>query len=170
VTKYNTTLILAMSFVVAVSLISATAYAQQDTNKTGMDKGHKYFAIQETKSSVPDNIAPGHAQYHQIAVALPYHEGKLYAGQLSYTASKPVNVFITQPLNTTITQNATSVPLANIEGGFAVGGSNILEDEIADNVDFAGSAVYFHSRSSEPFTIAYTAVGKVVEPKPLPTK
>lgn len=72
-----------------------------------------------------------------------------------------------QPLNTTVTQNATAVPLTNIEGEFAVSGSHILEGAVADNVDFAGSAVYFHSRSSEPFTVAYTAVGKTVEPTPV---
>ncbi len=36
-----------MSFVVAISLIFATAYAQQDNKPMGMDdKSHKYFAIQ----------------------------------------------------------------------------------------------------------------------------
>lgn len=55
----------------------------------------------------------------------------------------------------------------NSEGGVAVGGSHMLEDEIADHVEFAGSAVYFHSRSNEPFTVAYTVVGKTVEPTPL---
>lgn len=29
-----------------------------------------YFSIQETKKSEPDT-APGHSQYHQIAIALP---------------------------------------------------------------------------------------------------
>ena len=71
-----------------------------------------------------------------------------------------------QPLNATVTQNLTT-PLANMEGGFAVSGSHILEDQIADHVDIAGSAVYFHSRSNEPFTVAYTIVGKTVEPTPL---
>ena len=60
-----------------------------------------------------------------------------------------------QPLNTTVTQNATAVPLANVEGKTAVSCSHILEDEVAGHVDFAGSGVYFHSRSSEPFTVAY---------------
>ena len=36
-----------------------------------MDKSHKYFAFQETKTSHPDNMAPEHQQYHQIAIALP---------------------------------------------------------------------------------------------------
>jgi hypothetical protein len=161
-----TTLMAVMSFVVVISLISTTAYAQQNETKT-MDKASKYFAIQETKISHPDNMAPEHQQYHQIAIALPPQGNKIYIGQVSYSASTPVNVFVMQPLNTTVTQNATAVPLANVEGGFAVSGSHILEDEVADNVEFAGSAVYFHSRSNEPFTVAYTVVGKTVNPTPL---
>ena len=47
-----------------------TAYAQENETKT-MDKSHKYFAIQDTKSSINDNLVPEHQQYHQIAVALP---------------------------------------------------------------------------------------------------
>ena len=158
------TIMTVMSFVVAISLISATVYAQQE-NQT-MDKSHKYFAIQNTTTSVPDYIAPGDSQYHQIAMALPPQGDKIYVGQVSYSASRPINVFVMQPLNTTVTQNATSVPL-NVEGNVAVSGSHILEDEIADHVDFAGSGVYFHGRSSEPFTVSYTIVGKTVDPTPL---
>jgi hypothetical protein len=160
-----TTVIAAMSFVIAFSLISTTAYAQEQ-NQT-MDKSHKYFAIQNTKTSHPDNIAPEHQQYHQIAIALPPQGDKIYVGEVSYSASTPINVFVMQPLNTTVTQNATAVPLANVEGKTAVSGSHILEDEVAGHVDFAGSGVYFHSRSNEPFTVAYTIVGKTVDPTPL---
>ena len=164
--KYNTTLITAISFVVAVSLISTSAYAQDNETKT-MDKSHKYFAIQETKTSHPDNIAPEHQKYHQIAIALPPQGDKIYVGQVSYSASRPINVFVMQPLNNTIIQNSTAVPIANMEGGFAVSASNFLEGQITDNTQFAGSSVYFHSRSSEPFTVAYTIVGKTVDPTPL---
>jgi hypothetical protein len=160
-----------ISFVATIALISNSneGYAQQQENKTMTkdDKSHKYFAIQETKTSYPDNLAPGHGQFHQIVVFLHPKPDKIYVGEVSYTASSPVNVFVMQPLNTTVIQNATSVPLANIEGEFAVSGSHILNAEVADNVDFAGSAVYFHSRSSEPFTVAYTAVGKTVESTPV---
>jgi hypothetical protein len=155
-----------MSLVVALSLISTTAYAVENQTKT-MDKSHKYFAIQDTKTSHRDNLAPEHQQYHQIAIALPPQGDKIYIGQVSYSASSPVNVFVMQPLNKTVTQNATAVPLANLEGGFAISGSHILDAQVAGDADFAGSAVYFHSRSSEPFTVAYTIVGKTVEPTPL---
>jgi hypothetical protein len=70
VKKTIATLMAVMSFVVAIFLISTTAYAQENETKT-MDKSHKYFAIQDTKSSINDNLVSEHQQYHQIAVALP---------------------------------------------------------------------------------------------------
>jgi hypothetical protein len=75
----KTSIITTMLVVMTVSLISVTttAYAQQEENKTGMDKSHKYFAIQDTKNSVPDNLAPEHQQFHQIAVALPPQPNKI---------------------------------------------------------------------------------------------
>ncbi len=165
--KSITTIITVLSFVVAISLISATAYAQQENQTKTMDKSHQYFAIQNTLTSHPDNLAPEHQQYHQIAIALPPQGDKIYVGEVSYSASRPINVFVMQPLNTTVANNATAVPLANVEGKTAVSGSNILDDEITGHVDFAGLGVYFHSRSSEPFTVAYTIVGKIVDPTPL---
>jgi len=72
-----------------------------------------------------------------------------------------------QPLNTIVTQNATAVPLANVEGKTAVSDPHILENEVAGQIDFAGSDVYFHSRSNEPFIVAYTIVGKIVDLLPL---
>ena len=81
-----------ISFVIAFSLISATAYAQEQ-NQT-MNKSNKYFAIQNTKTSIPDNVGPEHQQYHQIAIALPPQGNKIYIGQVSYSASTPVNVFV----------------------------------------------------------------------------
>lgn len=48
-----------MSFVVAISLISTTAYAQENETMA-MYKSHKYFVIQDTKSSINDNLAPEH--------------------------------------------------------------------------------------------------------------
>ncbi len=87
-----------MSFVVPISLISTTAYAQENETMA-MYKSHKYFVIQDTKSSINDNLAPEHQQYHQIqyhqiAVALPPQPDKIYVGQVSYSASRPVHVFV----------------------------------------------------------------------------
>ena len=82
-----------MSFVVAISLISTTAYAQENETMA-MYKSHKYYVIQDTKSSINDNLAPEHQQYHQIAVALPPQPDKIYVGQVSYSASRPVHVFV----------------------------------------------------------------------------
>lgn len=59
--KQSTVTMITISVVVMIALISNTngIYAQE--NKiTIMNKSYKYFAIQDTKSSVPDNFAPEH--------------------------------------------------------------------------------------------------------------
>ena len=162
--KENISMFMIPTFFLIISSINSIAYGQNE-NKA-MDESQKFFAIQKTVTSIPDSIAPGHAQYHQIVIALPYNPNSIYVGEVSYSASSPINVFVQQTLNTTVTQNATARPLANMEGEYAIG-STILEDKIADNMQFAGSGVYFHSRSSEPFTVVYTIVGKMVAPSPL---
>jgi hypothetical protein len=59
--KQSTVTMITISVVVMIALISNTngIYAQE--NKiTIMNKSYKYFAIQDIKSSVPDNFAPEH--------------------------------------------------------------------------------------------------------------
>jgi hypothetical protein len=43
-----------------------------------------------------------------------------------------------------------------------------VEGDQFDNLNFAGSALAFHSRTNQNFTITYTIVGELVEPTPLP--
>jgi hypothetical protein len=129
------------------------------------------FVIQGTAQSTPDTQAPGHEPYHQIAMVLPpRQDGKIYTGTVTYTASLPLEVAVVHPFNQSIAQNATGLPIggAQPEGG-AVTLLHGLEGSMFDTDDFSGSSVYFHSRSSQPFTVAYTVVGKIVDPMPLPT-
>jgi hypothetical protein len=142
-----------------ISVINA-----QEQNKTDGTN----FAIQETKKS-EDDIAPGHEQYHQIAIALPEREdGKIYTGQISYSASTPVAVLALQSINQSIAQNATGLPLTFASTNFTVSFAHSLDGEIAGNQDFAGSSLYFHSESNAPFIVSYTVVGKLVEKSPVP--
>ena len=128
------------------------------------------FAIQKTAQSMPDTLAPDHEQYHQVAIALPERQdSKVYTGTVTFTASQPLQVIVIQPFNQTTTQNTTGVPV-----GVAETGENtvaLLQNEegafFANNI-FAGSGLYFHSRSSQPFTVSYIIVGKMIDPMPLP--
>ena len=96
-------------------------------------------------------------------------DGKIYTGTVTYTSSLSLEVAVVHPFNQTMTQNATGVPIGGErqEGG-AVTLLHGLEGSLFDTDDFSGSSLYFHSRSSQPFTVAYTVVGKLVDPMPLP--
>ena len=53
----------------------------------------KMFAIQKTDKSIQDPL-PGH-EAHQIVIALPPRDdGKMYSGQVTYSASKAVEVVV----------------------------------------------------------------------------
>jgi hypothetical protein len=66
-------------------------------------------------------------------------------------------------------QNATGVPIGGEQQqGGAATLLHGLEGSLFATNDFSGSSMYFHSRSSQPFTVAYTVVGKLVDPMPLP--
>lgn len=128
------------------------------------------FVIQETAQSVPDDQAPGHEQYHQIAVALPEREdGKVYTGMVTFTASQPLQVIVGQPpLNSTAAQNASGAPVGAAEAGDPVTLLHNEQGAFFANDQFAGSDLYFHGRSNQPFTVSYTIVGKLLDPIPLP--
>lgn len=98
-----------------------------------------YFSIQDTKKSEPDT-APGHSQYHQIAIALPEREdGKIYTGHVSYSASTPVAIVTLQPINSSMALNATDLPLTSTGTNFAVSFSHSLQGKITRKQEFAGS-------------------------------
>ena len=144
------------------------AFAQNMTKAEGEGVP---FAIQKTAQSMPDTLAPGHEQYHQVAIALPERQdAKVYTGTVTFTASQPLQVIVVQPFNQTEAQSTTGVPVGAAETENAV---TLLHNEegafFANNI-FAGSSLYFHSRSSQPFTVSYTIVGKLVDPMPLPTQ
>src|ERR671910_742033 len=73
----------------STSNMSITAYAEP-----------KMFAIQKTDKSIQDPL-PGH-EAHQIVIALPPRDdGKMYSGQVTYSASKAVEVVVLNPFNVT---------------------------------------------------------------------
>jgi hypothetical protein len=43
-----------------------------------------------------------------------------------------------------------------------------FEGDQFDNLNFAGSALAFHSKTNENFTVTYTIIDELVEPTPLP--
>ena len=160
----------------ATSVSSATvipvqiAFAQNDTKTTISENKGIPFVIQQTVQSMPDILAPNHQQYHQVAIALPDQlHGKVYAGTVTYTASQPLQLLVVQPFNASTIQNATGFPLGAGVGGYPESVAILHNEEGAffGSENFAGSGLYFHSRSSQPFVVSYTIVGELVDPTPL---
>jgi hypothetical protein len=76
------------------------------------------FVMQNSSQYMSDNLAPGHEQYHHVAIALPERQdGKVYTGTVTFTASQPLQVIVVQPFNQTVTQNITGVPVGAAETG-----------------------------------------------------
>lgn len=168
--------------------ITKSSYAQTTTSPEDMTAtttttegqttdaatGSQIFAIQNTSTSIPDPT-PGHEQSHQAVIALPPRDdGRLYTGTVTYTSSRPIEVVILQQFNqnqTTVGGGAgvsTAVPLLTPGQEEAIALIHEFEGDQFDNLNFAGSALTFHSRTNENFTVTYTIIGEVVEPTPIP--
>jgi hypothetical protein len=151
-----------------------TATTTTEGQTTATVTGSQIFAIQNTSTSIPDPT-PGHEQSHQAVIALPPREdGRLYTGTLTYTSSRPVEVVILQQFNQNQTTTgggagvSTAVPLLTPGQEEAITLIHEFEGDQFDNLNFAGSALAFHSRTNENFTVTYTIIGEVVEPTPIP--
>ncbi len=141
------------------------------TTTTNTATDGQMFAIQDSSTSIPDPT-PGHEQAHQAVIALPPRgDGRLYTGTVTYTSSHPIEVIVLQQFNqnqTTGGEEDTALPLLTPGQEEAITLIHEFEGDQFDNLNFAGSALSFHSRTNEPFTVTYTIVGELVEPTPLP--
>lgn len=152
---------------VSTNMTATTNNTEAQPTATGT--GAQMFAIQNTSTSIPDPT-PGHEEFHQAVIALPFrNDGKLYTGTVTYTSSHPVEVVVLQQFNQsqTATDN-TATPLIIPGQDQAIALIHEVEGDQFDNLNFAGSALAFHSRTNQNFTITYTIVGELVEPTPPP--
>jgi len=122
------------------------------------------FAIQKTDKSRQDPI-PGH-EAHQYLMALPLREdGKMYTGQVTYAASKPVEIVVFNPFNVTATDEQhgqpINVPFEN--KSVAISLMKQFNGEFnAGSTTFTGSALVFHNINGEPFSVTYAVAGKLL--------
>lgn len=152
-----------------------TATTTTSEGQTTTATGGQMFAIQNTSTSIPDPT-PGHEQSHQAVIALPPRDdGRLYTGTLTYTSSHPIEVVVLQQFNKNQTTTGTggeggntAVPLLTPGQEEAITLIHEFEGDQFDNLNFAGSALAFHSRTNENFTVTYTIIGELVEHTPLP--
>jgi plastocyanin len=108
----------------------------------------------ETLDSKPHR-ATGHESHQAIEVLSPM-DNVLYKGTLSYTASKPVDVFVYHKL----TGEGTGQTVHEMGGvkyaveKAATGSSN--------NTRFTGDAVLFHTSTSDPYTVTVSVAAQAM--------
>ena len=153
------TALLAGLTISSASNMSITAFAEP-----------KMFAIQKTDKSIQDPL-PGH-EAHQIVIALPPRDdGKMYSGQVTYSASKPVEIVILNPFNATATDEQHGQPLNAPfgNGSVAISVMNQFNGQFnAGSTTFTGAALALHNINGEPFSVTYATTGKLLNQTGLP--
>ena len=121
------------------------------------------FAIQNVTQSTPADLAGG---LFQIATVLPQREdGKFYNGQITFTASVPVEVNILQP---TVGNVSGAQPLSVQGLNATIASLYFGEPRQFNSLTFTGSEVTLIHRSPQPFIVSYSVVGEALDPEPLP--
>ncbi len=122
--------------------------------------------MQNVSESQPIPIVAGTLQ--GISVLPLRDDGKIYSGEITYTASLPVEVNVLQSKDESIATQATGIPLTVEAGNVTVSVLGTLGGKHSDTLSFVGSGVILLHRSTEPFTASYSVVGELSDPELLP--
>lgn len=164
--------------------IVAQTSNENETNQTSTSTDKEpaigeTFVWQGTVSSMPDPLQ-GH-ESHQVTVLLPPREDKaVYAGLLTFVASKPVEAVTLHYYDT----EGRDIPQEVLdEYGFVMNapapwskGDSVAtammalpyEDNtptFSNNVPFVGNVLGLHTTDGEPFMVTYTVKATVFEPE-----
>src|ERR687891_688608 len=152
-------------------LIAATASNVGMENQVAaqQQQDDEIYRIQETAISTAAPVAHTGNLPHAVVFALPIRDdSKIYTGQVTFTASKPIEVEVIhiyrpdQPPNEahgqppTAVINGTTITYSHLTG---IVDNNIITGDVptaSGTFEFTGSGLVFHKRSSEPFTVTYT--------------
>ena len=160
---------LAIFGLAAVLVIAASVALLKSNNATAQKANQTTYRIQETKMSTAALVAHTGNLPHAVVFALPLLEyGKIYTGRATFAASKPIEVEVLHVYNPaqapdkehgeppTAVINGTEITYSHLTG--LVDNTKVLDDvpTAAGTFEFTGSALVFHKRSSEPFTVTYT--------------
>jgi hypothetical protein len=166
-TRIMTIILLAIG--IAFSIASAVSELGLKTQAIGQQQNEEIIRTQETAMSRAAPVAHTGNLPHAVVFALPIRDdGKIYTGQVTFTASKPIEVEIIhiyrpdqlpdeahgQPPTAVI--NGTTITYSHLTG---IIDNNIITGDVptsSGTFEFTGSGLVFHKRSSEPFTVTYT--------------
>lgn len=167
-TSSSSLLILLAVGLLAFSIGAASNIGMQ-SQATAQQQNEEIYRIQETAMSSAAPVAHTGNLPHAVVFALPIRDdGKIYTGQVTFTASKPIEVEIIhiyrpdqppdeahgQPPTAVI--NGTTITYSHLTG---IVDNNIITGDVptaSGTFEFTGSGLVFHKRSSEPFTVTYT--------------
>ncbi|HEX6562531.1 MAG TPA: hypothetical protein VF016_10950 [Nitrososphaera sp.] len=161
----------------AILASAAIAIVLQGGYASAQQQSSTIVRIQKTVMSAPAPVtAQGHPT-HQVVFALPLRDdGRIWSGTVTFTASKPIEIEVMHRYNPAVTPTAEygQPPVAVINGTTITYShmTGIVDTPIlsgdspiaSGTFDFTGSALVFHKRSGEPFTVTYTidAVAKTL--------
>ena len=166
-TRIMTIILLAIG--IAFSIASAVFELGLKTQAIAQQQNEEIIRTQETAMSMAAPVAHTGNLPHAVVFALPIRDdGKIYTGQVTFTASKPIEVEIIhiyrpdqlpdeahgQPPTAVI--NGTTITYSHLTG---IIDNNIFTGDVptsSGTFEFTGSGLVFHKRSSEPFTVTYT--------------
>ncbi|MDQ3888690.1 MAG: hypothetical protein M3251_05400 [Thermoproteota archaeon] len=167
-TTTSSSLLILLTAGLAFSIGSASNIGMQ-SQATAQQQNEEIYRIQETAMSSAAPVAHTGNLPHAVVFALPIRDdGKIYTGQVTFTASKPIEVEVIhiyrpdqppdeahgQPPTAVI--NGTTISYSHLTG---IVDNNIITGDVptaSGTFDFTGSGLVFHKRSSEPFTVTYT--------------
>ena len=174
----TTSLLILLAAGLAFSIGAASNIGMQ-SQATAQQQNEEIYRIQETAMSRAAPVAHTGNLPHAVVFALPIRDdGKIYTGQVTFTASKPIEVEVIhiykpdQPPDEvhgeppTAVINGTTITYSHLTG---IVDNNIITGDVptaSGTFEFTGSGLVFHKRSSEPFTVTYTidaAVGALTQ-------
>jgi hypothetical protein len=151
----------AVMFGAAATSFTPQKVLAQDENAT------QTIVEQKTAESAPDPL-PGHQTHQAVLVLPPRSDGSVYDGDISWVASKQVEIVILHPYNSTGVDSAHGEVLNAPFGGgkvaislFRTPSNTIVQ---SGSFHFTGSAVAFHTLSGQKFTVTYSVKATVNPP------
>jgi hypothetical protein len=165
-------LIAATALLVAVGALTATigmagvatiSLAQTTPSETG--GGQQGARHQQGTVTSSPSLLPGQEDTESAMILAPTPRGSIYAGEITYTASEPVQVEVlqVQDLNATERQilNATDSPFGTLPTSQLNNETSVVVTLLGTPADsasmwFAGNALLLHSADGTPFSATYT--------------
>ncbi|HSA76797.1 MAG: hypothetical protein ACE5SW_12490 [Nitrososphaeraceae archaeon] len=89
----------------------------------------------------------------------------MHVGQVTYPASKPVEVVVLNIFNATSTDETTGQPLNAPfgKGSVSISLMNQFNGEFnSDSITFEGSALALNNITGDPFSVTYATAGKIL--------